>query len=95
MPEHSLIGDKALLVLNYEMIAADEDSLAVHRAGYAVRHNVFYLGMALLMEKSPLLCLLHYGIGDGVGVVLLKTGCKPQHLSLITTAEGYDLSHPR
>ena len=87
------IGNDALLVLKDKVGAADDDLFSLHHAGNAVGHDVLYLGVVLLVVQPPALGLLHHGVGNGVGVVLLQAGGQAQHLRLGVPAEGDDLGN--
>ena len=57
-------------------------------------HQVLHLGVALLVVQAPAFGLLHYGVGHGVGEVLLQTGGQTEHFILYLSVEGKNLCHP-
>ena len=79
----------AALVLEDEVVAADDHLFPVHPAGDAVGHHVLHFGVPLLVAEVPLPGGVHHGVGHGVGVVLFETGGQPQHLVLGVPAEGH------
>ena len=85
------LRNHCLLILKDEVVAADPDLLTVDHAGNTVCHDVLHLGVPLLVGKALLLCLLHHGVGNAVGEVLLQAGGKPQHLLRIVPAKGDNL----
>ena len=64
----------AALIFEHKMGAAHHHLLAACRAGNAVGHQVFHLGVHLLMGKAPLTGRLDHRVGHGVGEVLLQAG---------------------
>ena len=88
------LRDDHLFILKDEVGAADAHLLPIHRAGDAVGHQVFHLGVALLVVQPPAAGFLHHGVGHGVGEVLLQAGGQTEHLRLLHAIEGNDLGHP-
>ena len=88
-------GQDAALILEHEVLTADDDLFTADAAGHAVRDDVIHLGVALLMPQTAALGLGHDGLRHGVGVVLLQARGQTQHLRLIPAAEGDDLRHAR
>ena len=86
-------GNHAVLVFKHKVSAADDNLFPLHHAGNAMRHNILHLGMVLLVVKPPHLCLLHHGVGDGMGIVLLQAGCQTEHFRCGMPTEGNNLSH--
>ena len=84
----------AALILKDKVGAADEDPLPIYGAGDAVGHQIFHLGVVLLVTQAPALRLLHHGVGHGMGKVFLQAGGQPQHFGFLLGAERYHLSHP-
>ena len=89
------LGDAAALVLEDEMIAADDDLMSLDRAGNAVRHDVFHAGMIFLVVQAAPPGLLDHGVGQRMRIVLLETRGQTQHIILGSSAEGHDLRHTR
>ena len=88
------LWNDAALILKDKVGAADEDPLPIDGAGDAVGHQIFHLGVVLLVTQASALRLLHHGVGHGMGEVLLQAGGQPQHFGFLLGAERYHLSHP-
>ncbi len=89
-----LVGrDGAVLILEDEVMAADDDPFAAHPACDAVSHDIFHLGVHLFVGDAAALGLTHHGVCHGVGEVLLEAGSQLQHLALGAAGEGHDLDH--
>ena len=95
--EHSLLPfrDSDMLILKDKVGTADNDPLALHSTGNAVRHQILHLRVHLLVVQSPIPCRLHHGVGHGVGEVLLQAGSKAQHLRRTAAAKGNHPIHHR
>ena len=76
--------------LQDEVGAADAHLLPIHRAGDAMGHQIFHLGVTLLVMQAPTASLLYHGVGHGVGEVLLQAGGQAEHLRLLHAVEGND-----
>ena len=89
------LGDFHLLVFDHEMLRADDDALAVKRAGYAVRHDVLHLGVALAMLQALLGGSAHNRAGHRVREVLFQACGEAQHLVGVPAVEGKHARHLR
>ena len=89
------LGDFHLLVFDHEMLRADDDALAVKRAGNAVRHDVLHLGVAFAGLEVLLGRGAHDGAGHRVREVLFQAGGEAQHLVGIPAVEREHARHLR
>ena len=85
----------ASLILKHEVIAADDDLLALDGARDAVRHDILHAGVIFLVVQAAYARLLYDGIGQRVRIVLLEAGSQTQHIVLAAAAERNDLRHAR
>ncbi len=90
-----LCRKRRALVLEDEVVAADDGLLAVHQTGNAVGYHVLHLGMHLRMLDASLLGLMHHRVCDGMREMLLQAGSQLQCLRLVYAVEGLDPHHLR
>ena len=83
------------LILKDEMRAADDHPLRPDGAGNAMGHEVFHLGVHLLVGEPAVPRGLYHGVGHGVREMLLQAGGQAQHLLFAVAAEGDDPRHHR
>ena len=81
----------AALVLENEVVAAEDDLLTVNGAVDAVGNDVFDLGVALVVVQAAADRFVYDGVCYRVRIVLLKAGGEAEHLVLLVSAEGYDI----
>ena len=86
-----IIRHSAALVLENEVVAAEDDLLAVNGAVDAVGNDVFDLGVALVVVQTAADRFVYDGVCYRVRIVLLKAGGEAEHLVLLVSAEGYDI----
>ena len=65
---------RTAFILKYKVAAADDRFLSVNYAGNAMRDDIFHMAVHLLVGNPPHFCLLHHGVGDGMGIVFLQAG---------------------
>ena len=88
-------GDGAVLILEDEVVTADDDLLSLDTAGDAVGDDILHAGVPLLVVQLAPRGLGYNGLGHGVRIVLLKARGQTQHVGLAVFAEGHDLRHLR
>ena len=69
------------------MLASDYRALAVKGRHDPMRHDIFDLGMLLLVIQSLFHCRLYYGLCNTVWEMLLQASSRPQHPVLIIFPE--------
>ena len=86
---------RAMLILKYKMIAADDSFLSLYLTGNAMGYYILDLGMHLLMRNATPFRFFHHSIGNRMRIMLLKAGRDLQRIPLRHATEGIDANHPR
>ena len=84
-----------ILILKYEMMAADDDLPALQCRINAVGDNIFYLWMKLLMNQITFYCLIDNRLCHGMRKMLFQTGCDPEKLIGWLSVKGNHVHYGR
>ena len=91
----SALRNLCLLILKYEMVAADDDLLAFQSGRDSMRYNIFHFGMQFFMYQLLAGCFPHHCLCHGMREMLLQAGGDPKQFLCWLSVKGYHIRHGR